>query len=263
MELAHALLAYLLLTANGILLFFGVEQCAPSQHPRCHAPVRTVSPVRRCTEAQTLIAAITSSACSSVACLIGRMLFQSGLNVGGRKRTLDANVNDRLHSFVAQLPSLRMARPATGDATLANAGGVWLGEASLSERSGGGKGSTKEVSAQQREWMSKQRGQQGQSTAASEESSKGRRRNAYARQRRRGLEHGQESRTTLGAGEAAWLLLYPSQVAEEEDGPGVGFYHPPGEEGGVHTSFELSGAGAASDVADTAGTLSSQQQARC
>ena len=55
----------------------------------------------------------------------------------------------------------------------------------------------------------------------------------------------------------------PPPTPGGEDGPGVGFYHPPGKEGGVHTSFELSGAGAASDVADTAATLSSQQQARC
>ena len=227
----------------------------------------------QCTETQTIVAAVTSSAASSFACLLGRILLQWGLNVGARKRALNSNVNDRIHSFVSQLgisrPVAVQARPPCPTprpslpciATLhhhislqspaikepvGRGGGAWLGEVS-SERSGGRKGSTPEgVAKQQRDWMTKQQEQQGGQAAAAVEaevSAVRRRKNPYARLRRRGVEAGRPSRCTRRAvSEAAhgtWLLLYPSQIAEAEDGPEIGFYHPPGEDAGIHTSGEL------------------------
>ena len=88
-QLVHALLTYMLLTACGVLLFLGVEQC---------------------TQAQTLIASATSSCCASIAVLIGRKALNIGLNQGARKRALDQNTADRELSFMAQLA----LKPALG-----------------------------------------------------------------------------------------------------------------------------------------------------
>jgi hypothetical protein len=89
LQLTHSLLTYILLTACGILLFLGADHC---------------------TQEQSILAAVTSSVCSSVACMLGRILFRWGLNTGARKAALLHNEQERMSGFIFTLQAKKVAR---------------------------------------------------------------------------------------------------------------------------------------------------------
>ena len=285
LQLVHALLAYMLLTACVVLLFLGVEQC---------------------TQLQQLSAAVSSSVCSSVLCFGGRWLLQWGNNVGARRRrALTSNVDDRSNAFITQLSPLMQLTATSARARGTNESSArrtsqmtsWFAPARTLRSSGHGGaaqlsastpraafghergGSAWELSEKgsgrttqqlgsptsalekahddargaQLEWLRKQQAASNvpaaNQAAAAEESSGRRGRNPYSPSFRRSVaaeskasddkvkDQSPAGERVSAVAQGTWLLLFPSQLAEEEEGTSCGFYYPrPEQAGGIARS---------------------------